>query len=209
MVILGRGEERLAEAAAAVHSVHTVLTVEDGPHSTGYDRWLDGVSDDDPGFARDPGETALMFYTSGTTGRLKGIELTGANLGQAIAAMHYLLELDTDAVALAPVPFFHVSGLGLALVAALNGAALLLRNPTSPDNLCRILQEEKVTHAVAVPTVTTSWSPCWRPARPTRRRCGTWSTAPPRCPSRCCARPPRCWAASSCRATGSPSPPAG
>ncbi len=152
VVVLGRGQERLAEAAASVSSVRTVVTVS-GETATAWDRWLDGVGDDDPGYARDPDETALMFYTSGTTGRPKGIELSGANLGQAIAAMHYVLELDTSSVALAPVPFFHVSGLGLALVSTVNGSALLLRNPESPADLCRILQEDRVTHAVAVPTV--------------------------------------------------------
>ncbi|WP_211208744.1 long-chain-fatty-acid--CoA ligase [Aeromicrobium marinum] len=153
VVVLGAEQERLAEVAAAVASVHTVVTVDDGPHSRSYDAWLDGVDDTDPGYRRGPDDTALMFYSSGTTGRPKGIELTGPNLGQALAAMHYLLELDTTAVALAPVPFFHVSGLGLALVTNLNGGALLLRNPTSPADLCRILQEDRVTHAVAVPTV--------------------------------------------------------
>ncbi len=153
VVVLGRGQERLAPAALATPGVRRVVTVDDEPGTIGYEKWLAGVSSEDPGYARDPGETALMFYTSGTTGRPKGIELTGANLGQAIAAMHYLMELDTTAVALAPVPFFHVSGLGLALVSIVNGAALLLLNPTSPADLARILQEYRVTHAVAVPTV--------------------------------------------------------
>lgn len=153
VVILGRGQERLAATAAAVGSVRTVVTVSDGSSSVGWSTWLDGVSSVDPGYARGADETALMFYSSGTTGRPKGIELSGPNLGQALAAMHYLLEFDTTAVALAPIPFFHVSGLGLALVCNLNGGALLLRNPTSPADLCQILQDEKVTHAVAVPTV--------------------------------------------------------
>ena len=153
VVVLGRGQERLAAATAAFDSVHTVVTMDDGDDSTAWAAWLEGVSDDDPGYQRELDDTALMFYTSGTTGRPKGIELTGPNLGQAIAAMHYVLDLDTTSVALAPVPFFHVSGLGLALVANVNGSALLLRNPESPADLCTILQEDKVTHAVAVPTV--------------------------------------------------------
>ncbi|GAA0233472.1 long-chain-fatty-acid--CoA ligase [Cryptosporangium japonicum] len=148
-IVLGHGHEHLA-ATARDAGVGLVVTLA-GPD--GYDAWVAAASDVDPGYARDPGETALMFYTSGTTGHPKGIELTGANLGQAVAAMHYLLELDTTSVALAPVPFFHVSGLGLALVAAINGAELLLRNPTSPADLCTILQEYRVSHAVAVPTV--------------------------------------------------------
>ncbi|WP_225985870.1 long-chain-fatty-acid--CoA ligase [Janibacter melonis] len=153
VVVLGRDQERLAQVAAAQPSVRRVVTPEATECSTGYDEWTWDAPSDDPGYARDPQDTALMFYSSGTTGRPKGIELTGANLGQAIAAMHYVMELDTDCVALAPVPFFHVSGFGLAIVANVNGAALLLRNPTSPMDLFRILQEHDVTHAVAVPTV--------------------------------------------------------
>ncbi|MFI5952322.1 long-chain-fatty-acid--CoA ligase [Cryptosporangium sp. NPDC051539] len=145
-LVLGAGHEHLATVARDA-GVGCVVTAES------YGPWTEAASDVDPGYARDPGDTALMFYTSGTTGRPKGIELTGANLGQAVAAMHYLLELDTTSVALAPVPFFHVSGLGLALVAAINGASLLLRNPASPADLCRILQDHRVSHAVAVPTV--------------------------------------------------------
>ncbi|TQS41931.1 long-chain-fatty-acid--CoA ligase [Cryptosporangium phraense] len=145
-LVLGAGHSALAGVARQA-GVRCVVEAD------GFDAWVAGVTDADAGFARDPGETALMFYTSGTTGHPKGIELTGANLGQAVAAMHYVMELDTTSVALAPVPFFHVSGLGLALVAAINGSSLLLRNPTSPAELCRILQEHRVSHAVAVPTV--------------------------------------------------------
>lgn len=145
-LVLGAGHEGLADTARAA-GVRCVVT------AGAYADWVAAAPDEDPGYARDPDETALMFYTSGTTGHPKGIELTGANLGRAVAAMHYLLDLDTTSVALAPVPFFHVSGLGLALVAAINGASLLLRNPTSPADLCAILQEHRVSHAVAVPTV--------------------------------------------------------
>ncbi len=154
VVVLGNGLDHLALVANAQPSVKRVVTVAGGEGSIAYEDWTASVPHEDPGFSRDPHrDTALMFYSSGTTGRPKGIELTGANLGQAIAAMHYVMELDTDCVALAPIPFFHVSGFGLAVVANVNGAALLLRNPESPADLCRILLEHSVTHAVAVPTV--------------------------------------------------------
>ncbi|KHL15164.1 UNVERIFIED_CONTAM: fatty-acid--CoA ligase [Mumia flava] len=151
-IVLGHGMEHLAEVARAA-DVRTVVTLSGAAGTTPYDGWLREVTDEDPGYARAADETALMFYTSGTTGHPKGIELTGPNIGQAIAAMHYLLDLDTTSIALAPVPFFHVSGLGLALVAGVNGSALLLRNATSPADLLEILQEHRVSHAVAVPTL--------------------------------------------------------
>ncbi len=153
VVVLGAGMESHAPALAAVEGVERLVTVAE---TDGWDALADWASDataTDPGYERDPDETALMFYTSGTTGRPKGIELTGNNLGTALAATSDLVSFDIDSVAFAPVPFFHVTGFGLALMANLKGAALLLVNPTSPSDLCRVLQEHRVSHAVMVPTV--------------------------------------------------------
>ena len=63
------------------------------------------------------------------------------------------VELDTTSVALAPIPYFHVSGLGLALAANLTGSALLLEMATEPNALIALLVQRKVSHAVVVPTL--------------------------------------------------------
>jgi len=118
-----------------------------------YEAWLTGSTVDDPGFAAKPADPAIIFYTSGTTGRPKGIVLSGAALGQALATMHYDMELDTTSVAMAPIPYFHISGLGLALVANLNGAALLLETETEPSRLVDLLVRRRVSHAAVVPTL--------------------------------------------------------
>ncbi|MCJ0944947.1 long-chain-fatty-acid--CoA ligase [Rhodococcus erythropolis] len=153
VVVLGAGDEGLSDVAAAVGSVRTVVTVDGSGNSISWNDWLSGVGDDDPGSSRRPDDTALIFYSSGTTGHPKGIELTGANLGRALATMYHLLDLDTDSVAMCPVPFFHVAGLGLALVTTLGGGALLLETIAGPLELVALMQEYKVTHAVAVPAV--------------------------------------------------------
>ena len=115
--------------------------------------WLGDVPAEDPGHARDPHDTALMFYSSGTTGRPKGIELTGSNLGHAMAPMTQTCGLDLGSVATAPVPFFHVAGLMLAMSSTVAGSTLLLRNPSSMAELRSFLVEERVSHAVLVPTL--------------------------------------------------------
>ena len=52
-----------------------------------------------------------------------------------------------------PIPYFHISGFGLALVATLNGAALLLETATEPAALVDLLVRRRVSHAAVVPTL--------------------------------------------------------
>lgn len=152
VIVLGIGSEHLVETAEAA-GVRVVVTLAEHSGAVTYDEWVSTASEDDPGFARAAEETALILYTSGTTGHPKGIELTGANIGQALGALQHELDLDQTSVTFAPVPFFHVAGLGLALVSAVNGASMLLFNAASPTDLSRILRDYRVSHGVAVPTV--------------------------------------------------------
>ncbi|MCT9935313.1 long-chain-fatty-acid--CoA ligase [Planotetraspora sp. A-T 1434] len=151
VLVLGAGDERLAPEPGAVPSLLRVVTAAAG--ATPYGEWLDAQPATDPGVLPDPGDTALIFYTSGTTGLPKGIMLTGRNLGQALATMHYEIDLDETSVAMAPIPYFHISGLGLAMVAAVNGAALLLEMATAPEDLRDLLISRRVSHAALVPTL--------------------------------------------------------
>ncbi|GAA1301616.1 AMP-binding protein [Planotetraspora silvatica] len=151
VLVLGAGDERLQSAATP--SVVRVVTAEPVAGATPYEAWLGGHPPVDPGERPDPDATAVIFYTSGTTGTPKGIMLSGRNLGRALATMHHEIDLDETSVAMAPIPYFHISGFGLALIAAVNGAAILLENATAPGELRDLLIARRVSHAVMVPTL--------------------------------------------------------
>lgn len=172
VIVLGPGMGVHESALASIEDVRVVVRADDGQGGVdGHRRddasgagpdgtqivnlvdWLAAHPAVDPGEARAPSDTAVIFYTSGTTGRPKGIELTGHNIGTAVHDSAELVKFDPGSVSLAPIPFFHVAGFGLLVMANLAGASLLLINPTSPDDLLRILQDHKVSHAVMVPTV--------------------------------------------------------
>jgi acyl-CoA synthetase (AMP-forming)/AMP-acid ligase II len=118
-----------------------------------YLSWRDAAPAEDPGEHAGPDETALILYTSGTTGAPKGVELTGRNLGCALHELHAGIGLDEQSVCAAPIPFFHIAGLGLLLAANLNGASLLLEQAPDMPGVLRLLVDRKVTHAAVVPTV--------------------------------------------------------
>ncbi len=156
VVVVGAGDEQQLPTATATAGVLRVVAGGDGTgHSdaTPWEQWLLDVPTTDPGAMQEADDTAVIFYTSGTTGPAKGIELTGRNIGIALSPLQNIIKLDRTSVATAPIPFFHIAGIGLALVATLNGSALLLESPASLPGLIELWQRHRVSHAVVVPAV--------------------------------------------------------
>lgn len=145
VIVTGAGEPDVT--AIAPPSARRIVVADS------YASWMCAHTATDPGVDPDAEDPALILYTSGTTGLPKGIVLSGRALGQALAVLQTHVELDTTSVALAPIPYFHVSGLGLALAANLTGSALLLEMATEPNALVALLVQRKVSHAVVVPTL--------------------------------------------------------
>jgi len=99
---------------------------------------------------------AALCYTSGTTGRPKGVLYTHRS-----NYLHTLRALQADAmglagrdVMLAAVPMFHANGWGLPFTAPAVGAKLVLPGRQGGGaNLARLMKDEGVTVAAGVPTV--------------------------------------------------------
>ncbi|MHB9117148.1 MAG: AMP-binding protein [Burkholderiales bacterium] len=102
-----------------------------------------------PSDAADP---AALFYTSGTTGRPKGVPLTHAHLAfqlDALAATGLLAP--SDQVAL-PLPLHHVYPFVLGLLAPLSlGLPLILPQALTGPQVLRALKEGEATVMVGVP----------------------------------------------------------
>ncbi|KAL0357792.1 UNVERIFIED_CONTAM: 4-coumarate--CoA ligase-like 9 [Sesamum calycinum] len=100
-------------------------------------------------------DTAAILYSSGTTGRVKGVELTHRNFVAAIAGVHAVREArPSPAVTLCVVPFFHVYGFVLCIREVALGGSLVVAAGKSLDSILGAVEESKVTHlAVAPPSV--------------------------------------------------------
>jgi fatty-acyl-CoA synthase len=104
----------------------------------------------------DERRAAVMCYTSGTTGRPKGVVYShrALVLHSLVAALPDVLALSSRDVILPAVPMFHVNAWGLPYAAAMTGAALVLPGPRlDPVSLLDLLAGERVTFTAGVPTI--------------------------------------------------------
>lgn len=99
-------------------------------------------------------DTAVILYTSGTTGKPKGAMLTHKNLySNAIDIADYLKISSEDRV-IAALPMFHVFCLTVALNAPLMAGGTILIVPRfSPAEIFRVTKEHEATVFAGVPTM--------------------------------------------------------
>ncbi|MCW5849055.1 MAG: AMP-binding protein [Anaerolineae bacterium] len=102
----------------------------------------------------DPTSLALLVYTSGTTGRAKGVMLTHANLAANIQAVSQAWGWAATDRLLLMLPLFHVHGLGVGLHGTLsNGGSVDLRPRFDPLEALTTLASGKVSLFFGVPTM--------------------------------------------------------
>lgn len=144
----GAGEE--AEKAAEHVGVELVTVAATGPD----ERQLAGLQPAAP-VNRDDDDTAVILYTSGTTGKPKGAELTHANLASnASMTGETLIEVTSDDVVMGCLPLFHVFGLTCGLNAAVRAGACLTVLPRfDPVKALKMVGRDRVTIFEGVPTM--------------------------------------------------------
>jgi long-chain acyl-CoA synthetase len=115
---------------------------------------LAGAGADPEVAPRDARDTAVILYTSGTTGSPKGAELTHGNLGRNVEVALGLFSLEPDDVVLGALPLFHSFGQTCGLNAAVKrGACLALVPRFDPGVVLDTIQRHRVNIFEGVPTM--------------------------------------------------------
>jgi long-chain acyl-CoA synthetase len=104
---------------------------------------------------RDDSDTAVILYTSGTTGKPKGAELTHVNLHRnAEVSASDIMQIQQDDVIMGCLPLFHVFGLTCGLnTSVLRGSTLTLIPRFDPAKAIEVLGRDHVTIFQGVPTM--------------------------------------------------------
>jgi fatty-acyl-CoA synthase len=130
----------------------------------------------------DENQAASMCFTSGTTGKPKGVVYSHRALvlhSLAACLSDGFAVSNSDTIVLA-ASMFHANGWGVPFAATMMGAKLVLPGPhLDPESLLDLIEKENVTLAMGVPTV---WFGLlgaleknpgrWMPSRPLRLMCG-------------------------------------
>lgn len=124
-----------------------------------YEQFLNTATGDFDYPEMDEDEPCAMCYTSGTTGRPKGVVYSHRSqvLHSLVQAMPDACAMSGHDVVLPVVPMFHANAWGVPYTAAMLGVKMVFPGPhLHPDDLLPLLESEKVTLSCGVPTI---WLP--------------------------------------------------
>jgi long-chain acyl-CoA synthetase len=125
----------------------------------GADSYFEAVADQPTTFETaitEMTDTAVILYTSGTTGQPKGAELSHSNIGFNAVGCHRLWELipSRPDVHLVTLPLFHTFGQTVQLNAGFGlGSTLVLMARFDPVQALALMDAEEVTFFAGVPTM--------------------------------------------------------
>ena len=120
-----------------------------------YDELLSGASAEPPyplgayPFTED--DVAEIFYTSGTTGKPKGVMLTHRNLYLHAFAVMVSSPMDETDIQIHLIPLFHVNGWGTPHYLTAMGGTHIMAQKFDPTETMEIVQREKVTRFYIIP----------------------------------------------------------
>ena len=157
-----------AGCAVLVHAPEAGPAVEPVRDRVPVGRWLAlaGPSADDVGYEElvaahppdpldepvSPDDLCILAYTSGTTGRPKGVMLTHANVTWNVANFLSVADFASDDVTLAFAPFYRIGSLGVTVLPTIfKGGTVVVAAAVDPELALELIQRHRVTTLFAAP----------------------------------------------------------
>ena len=168
VLVHGRGlDERVATAAAALPDLELVGVEGAVAGGTTLAELTDGAPTDPIDEPVSLDDTALVMYTSGTTGRPKGAMLSHGNLTWNAVNVLVDVDLHGDEVTLVSAPLFHAAALNMtALPTILKGGTAVIVESFDPGEVFDLIARHRITWMFGVPAMflTMAQHPRWADA---------------------------------------------
>lgn len=143
----------LDQIAANLSTVKLILVIGDHNEYANWNAWIDGQPAGDPGIKMQASDIAFQLYSSGTTGRPKGVMLSNANLFAIEPLIEEVWGMNANSVNLAAMPLFHIGGGGWATAGMIQGCTTVVMRDIDPVGLVSLIGEKRITHGFLVPAV--------------------------------------------------------
>jgi acyl-CoA synthetase (AMP-forming)/AMP-acid ligase II len=120
-----------------------------------YAAWRDAQPSDAVSAVIDPDDTALILYTSGTTGLPKGVEVTHRNMIVFLAsyAAADVTGLGPDQSTIVCLPPYHIAGTGVGVLALALGACATVLEEVNILQIIETIERHRITSVLLVPAV--------------------------------------------------------
>ena len=154
--ILIVGEEYFPVIAKIRDELKTVRkVVAFGRHAEweSFTAWRDRQSATDPNLPTKPTDTAVQFYTSGTTGLPKGAELINRNFSAMMPLWTKEWLLAPGVPNLVCLPMFHIGGAGWGIAGLFAGATNHVMREFVPAQILEAIQRERLQIMLLVPAM--------------------------------------------------------
>jgi acyl-CoA synthetase (AMP-forming)/AMP-acid ligase II len=154
IVFVDSGFREKAQSVEALISTRCELVFFDrATDEGGLQEWARGASAKDPAFPIQAGNPALIAYTSGTTGRPKGVVLSHGAISNSFvsAEQEPAMRWTRDDVILLSMPNFHLGGSCIALQALYNGSRITILSSFDVAGALAKISRDRATIAPLVP----------------------------------------------------------
>jgi len=145
--------ETIERLLPELRTVKRVIALAGGhPAWEGYAAWRDHQSVADPRLETLGVDVAIQLYTSGTTGRPKGAQLTQEVVMVTLATgRESYYPCSADDVNLLCMPQYHWAGTFVGLFALHGGARTVIARQFNPTEILQLIPSERITRALIVP----------------------------------------------------------
>jgi acyl-CoA synthetase (AMP-forming)/AMP-acid ligase II len=149
--------DTVSRIAGECPDLKTIIAVEHGTQSwPPFTQWRDAQSDARLDVALGPEDDVLQLYTSGTTGRPKGVMLTSRNLLSLQDVMDRTgaewAQWSPDDVSLIAMPIGHIGGTGWGFWTLFRGAKGIVLRDFDPGRILDLIEREKINKLFLVPS---------------------------------------------------------